>query len=311
MKVFVAGATGVIGRPLIPRLIQDGHEVIAMTRTPEKADALRERGAEPVICDALDADGLRRAVEGAAPEAVIHHLTNLPKAINPRRAGRDFAATDRLRVEGTGNLVAAARAAGARRVVAQSVAFLYPPNGSGLRTEEDALYTDAPPPFDRSMAALLALEGEVTRSADIDGVVLRFGFWYGPGTALAPDGSIAQMVRKRRYPVVGDGGGVFSFVHIDDVAEATAAGLDAASGIYNVVDDDPAPAREWLPAYAQAVGAPAPLRVPKWVARVLAGRYGAYVMTELAGASNEKAKRELGWAPLRPSWRQGFRDALG
>jgi 2-alkyl-3-oxoalkanoate reductase len=151
----------------------------------------------------------------------------------------------------------------------------------------------------------------VTRSEGIEGVVLRFGFWYGQGTAYAPDGSLAEMVRKRRYPVVGDGGGVFSFVHVEDVAGATAAALGAPPGIYNVVDDEPAPAREWLPAYAEALGAPAPRRVPSWVARIVAGRYGAYLMTELPGASNEKAKRELGWTPRRPSWRQGFRDALG
>jgi nucleoside-diphosphate-sugar epimerase len=311
MRIFVAGASGVIGRPLLPRLLADGHEVTAMTRTPAKADALRERGVEPVVCDALDPTGLKRAMAAASPQVVIDHLTDLPKAINPRRAGRDFAATDRLRAEGTANLVAAAREAGARRVVAQSVCFLYAPGGSDLRREQDPLYLDAPPPFDRSVAALAALEREVTRSEGIDGVVLRFGFWYGPGTAYGPDGSIAEMVRKRRYPVVGDGSGVFSLVHLDDVVEATVAGLESPPGIYNVTDDEPAPARDWLPAYADALGAPPPRRAPKWLARILGGAYSVYAMTQLPGASNEKARHELDWTPRHPSWRQGFRDALG
>jgi nucleoside-diphosphate-sugar epimerase len=311
VRLFFAGATGVVGRPLVPRLVADGHEVTAMTRTPAKAESLRERGAEPVVCDALDADSLARAVAEVRPEAVIHHLTDLPQAINPRRADRDFEANDRVREQGTRNLVQAARAAGARRVVAQTVAFFYAPGEPGLRTEEDPAFVDAPDPFDRSVAASLALEREVTGTEGIEGVVLRFGFWYGPGTAYAPDGSIAAMVRKRRYPLVGDGGGVSSFVHIDDVVEATVAALGALPGIYNVTDDDPAPAREWLPAYAEALGASPPRRVPTWLARIVAGRYAAYVMTELRGASNEKAKRELGWTPRHPSWRQGFREALG
>jgi nucleoside-diphosphate-sugar epimerase len=311
VRLFFAGATGVVGRPLVPRLVADGHEVTAMTRTPAKAEGLRSAGAEPVVCDALDADALARAVAEARPEAVIHHLTDLPQAINPRRADRDFEANDRVREQGTRNLVQAARAAGARRVVAQTVAFFYAPGEPGLRTEEDPAFVDAPEPFDRSVAASLALEREVTRTEGIEGVVLRFGFWYGPGTAYASDGSIAAMVRKRRYPLVGDGGGVSSFVHIDDVVEATVAALGAPRGIYNVTDDDPAPAREWLPAYAEALGASPPRRVPTWLARIVAGRYAAYLMTELHGASKAKAKRELGWTPRHPSWRQGFREALG
>ena len=277
-----------------------------MTRTPAKADALSERGAEPVVCDALDADALARAVAEARPEAVIHHLTDLPRAINPRRADRDFEANDRVRKEGTRNLVRAAHEAGARRIVAQTVAFFYAPGEPGLRTEDDPAFVDAPRPFDRSVAASLTLEQEVTGTQGIEGVVLRFGFWYGPGTAYAPDGSLAAMVRKRRYPLVGDGGGVSSFVHIGDVVEATVAALGAPPGIYNVADDDPAPAREWLPAYAEALGAPPPRRVPRWLARVVGGRYAAYLMTELPRASNAKAKRELGWELRYPSWRQGF-----
>jgi len=311
VRVFLAGASGVIGGPLVPRLVREGHEVTAMTRTPDKAGALRERGANPVVCDALDAEAVTRAMAAARPETVIHHLTDLPRAINPRRADRDFAANDRVRVEGTANIVAAARDSGARRVIAQSVAFLYAPGDPPLKTEKDPLFVDAPPPFDRSVNALLALEHEVTRAAGIEGVVLRFGFWYGPGTAYGQEGSIAEQVRKRRYPIVGGGGGVFSFVHVDDVVEATVAALDAPPGIYNVTDDDPAPARDWLPAYAEVLGAPPPRRAPRWLARLVAGRYAVYVMTELRGASNEKAKRQLGWTPIHPNWRQGFREALG
>ena len=311
MRVFLAGGSGVIGPPLVSRLAGDGHEVFAMTRTASKAQALRERGAEPVVCDALDADGLAAAVAEARPDAVIHHLTNIPQSLNPRRAGREFAANDRLRKEGTPNLVAAARAAGASRVVAQSVAFFYAPGEPRVKSEDDPLFAEAPAPFDRSVDALLALEGAVREAEGIDGVVLRFGFWYGPGTAYARDGALGRQVAARRFPVVGAGSGMFSFVHIDDVVEATVAALSGPPGTYNVTDDDPAPVREWLPVYADALGAPAPRRVPKLLARLVGGRYAVYLMTELGGASNEKAKRELRWTPAHPTWRDGFREALG
>ena len=310
MRLFVAGASGVIGPPLISRLAGDGHDLFAMTRTPGKAEALRESGAEPVVCDALDADGLSRAVAEARPDAVVHHLTNIPQRIDPRRADRDFADNDRLRTEGTANLVAAARAAGVSRVVAQSVAFFYAPGEPRVKSEEDPLFLEAPRPFDRSVNALLALESAVRETEGVEGVVLRFGFWYGPGTAYDRGGSTAHQVEARRFPVVGDGGGVFSFVHVDDVVAATVAALDGPPGTYNVTDDDPAPAREWLPAYAEALDAPPPRRVPRWLARTAAGPYAVHLMTDLAGASNEKAKRELGWAPAHPTWRDGFREAL-
>ncbi|MGZ5360544.1 MAG: NAD-dependent epimerase/dehydratase family protein [Solirubrobacterales bacterium] len=311
MRVFLAGASGVIGRSLVPRLVAHDQQVVAITRTPPKADSLRERGAEPAICDALDAEALERAMVEAVPDAVINHLTDIPRAVNPRRAAREFEANDRLRSEGTVNMVAAARAAGVRRIVAQSVAFFYAPGEPPIRTEDNPLFTDGPPPIDRSAAALQTLDAAVTQTDGVEGVVLRFGFWYGPGTVYASDGSTAEMVRKRRYPVVGNGAGVFSFVHIDDVVEATLAALDAPPGIYNVTDDDPAPAHEWLPAYAEALGAPRPRRVPALVARLAAGRFAVHLMTELNGASNEKAKRDLGWAPKHPSWRDGFTEALG
>lgn len=301
-----------IGRRLVPRLIEQGHEVVAMTRTPEKAGALREAGAEPVVCDTLDAAGLREAVVAAKPEAVVHQLTNLPQRMTPRAIKAGLAATNRVRTEGTANLIAAARAAGARRVVAQSIAFAYAPGGAGLREESDPLYIDAPAPFCDAVAAVAELERAVTNADGIEGVALRFGFWYGPGTAYAGDGYLAGEARRRRLPIVGRGSAVWSFVHVDDVASATIAALDRGQpGIYNVADDDPAPAREWTPAYAMAVGAKPPRRVPTLLVRLIAGRYAAYLATGLQGVSNLKAKRELAWRPRWPSWRQGFREALG
>ena len=312
MKVFLAGASGVIGRTLLPRLLEQGHEVSALTRTPDKARALRDAGANPVVADALNAEALRDAIVAAKPEAVIHHLTDLPQQMTPGSIKQGLAATDRVRTTGTANLLDAARAAGARRLVAQSIAFAYAPVGAGLKDESDPLYLDAPPPFNATVGAVAELERAVTNAEGIEGLALRFGFWYGPGTAYADDGHFASEARRRRLPIVGDGSAVFSFVHVDDVAGATIAALEGGEpGIYNVVDDDPAPAREWTPAFAEAVGAKRPLRLPVFVVRLVAGSYAAYLATGLRGASNEKAKRELGWTPRWPSWRQGFREALG
>jgi 2-alkyl-3-oxoalkanoate reductase len=312
VRVFFAGASGVIGRTLLPRLLEQGHEVAALTRTPDKAKPLREAGAEPVVADALDGDALREAVVSAKPEGVIHHLTDLPRRMTPGSIKEGLAATDRVRTAGSANLIDAARAAGARRLVAQSVAFAYAPRGAGLNDESDPLFLDAPDPFSDTVAAVAELERAVTNAEGIEGVALRFGFWYGPGTAYAGDGHFANEARRRRLPVVGDGSAVYSFVHVDDVAAATIAALESGEpGIYNIVDDDPAPTREWTPAFAKAVGAKRPFRMPTFVVRLAAGRYAAYLATELRGASNEKAKRALGWAPRWPSWRQGFREALG
>ena len=312
MKLFFAGASGSIGRALLPRLVDEGHAVTALTRTPDKAKALREAGADPAVADAMDAEALRRAVVEAAPEVVIHHLTDLPTRMTPGAIKEGLAATDRVRTTGTANLIAAAREAGARRVVAQSIAFAYAPRGPGLRQEGDPLFVDAPAPFNESVGAVAELERAVTNAEGLEGVVLRFGFWYGPGTAYARDGHFAHEARRRRLPVVGGGSAVWSFVHVDDVAGATIAALDGGDpGVYNVVDDDPAPTREWTPAFAEAVGAKRPFRLPTFVVRMAAGRYAAYLASELEGASNEKAKRELGWIPRWPSWRQGFREALG
>jgi nucleoside-diphosphate-sugar epimerase len=306
VRVFVAGATGVIGRRLVPLLVQAGHEVTGMTRSPRRAQALKEAGATPAVADALDARAVREAVEKARPEVVVHQLTDIPAALNPRRYGEQMAGNDRLRVEGTSNLVAAANGA---RFVAQSVAFAYRPTSEELWTEADPLYLDAPGGFRRSVLALAELERQV---AGTEGVVLRYGYFYGPGTGYTRDGPMAELVRKRRLPVVGRGGGTWSFIHVDDAARATLAALDpdTKAGVYNVVDDDPAPVRKWIPAFAQALGAPAPRRVPEWVARLAAGQLGVYFMTRLQGASNAKARLELSWEPAIPSWREGFRSAL-
>ncbi len=274
--------------------------------------ALREAGAVPVVCDVFDADGLRGAVERAQPEVVVHELTDLPPALDPRKLEEQAAGNDRIRTEGTRNLVAAAVAAGARRIVAQSIAFAYPPTGAGLKHEDDPLWDDAPWPWKRSVEALHELEDAVTKTEGIEGLVLRYGFFYGPGSAYGKGGFFEREVRRRRFPIVGRGSGVFSFIHVDDAADATVAAVErGAPGIYNVVDDEPAPWREWLPVYADAIGAKRPWRVPRFLARILAGEYGVMLATDLRGASNERAKAELGWAPRHASWRQGFRDSLG
>jgi nucleoside-diphosphate-sugar epimerase len=312
VKIFFAGATGVLGRRILPLLVKGGHEVTAMTRSEARIEGLRSAGATPVVCDVFDADALRDVVAAAAPQVVLHELTDLPPNIDPRKADEQTAGNDRIRTEGTKNLVAAALAAGASRMVAQSISFAYAPTGEPVKKEEDSLYDDAPWPFSRSVEALHALEGAVTQTEGIDGIVLRYGFFYGPGSSYASDGYWADQVRKRRFPIVGNGAGTFSYIHVDDAAAATVAAVQGGqTGIYNIVDDDPAPVREWLPVYAEAVGAKKPRRVPAFIARFVAGQYAVMLATQLRGASNAKAKRELGWTPRYASWRQGFREALG
>jgi nucleoside-diphosphate-sugar epimerase len=311
MRVFLAGATGVIGRRLVPLLLADGHEVTGMTRSADKLEQLRASGVEPVLADALDAAAVHAAVARAQPEAVIHQLTALPWRIDPRRIERDFALNDRLRSEGTQILVDAARAAGATRILAQSIAFAYAPGPSGtVHREQDPLLSDPPKSFKRSAEAVRELERTVLGA---DGVVLRYGYFYGPGSAMSRQGSMAQDLPRRRLPVVGGGAGVWSLIHIDDAARATVAALTHGRGgsAYNIVDDDPAPVSQWLPALAQALGAPRPLRVPALIARPLAGAYAVGAMTSAQGACNELAKRELGWQPQYASWREGFEVALG
>ena len=310
MRIFIGGATGAIGRPLVRRLVAAGHEVTGTTRSPGRADVLRAEGAEAVVVDALDRHALVQAVVAARPEAVVHQLTQIPADLNPRKLAEQFAATNRLRSEGTRNLVDAARAAGAQRVVAQSIAFSYRFDGE-LKTEDDPLMGDEGPADYRAVAHAVA---ELERTVlDAGGLVLRYGWFYGPGTGYAAsDGAIAATVRKRGFPIVGDGGGVYSFVHVEDAAAATVCAVERGDpGVYNVVDHDPAPVREWLPAYAEAIGAKPPRRVPALAARIAAGSWMTTAATKMRGASNEKARRELGWQPEHPSWRTGFRDAAG
>lgn len=310
MKVFVAGASGAIGRPLVPRLVAAGHQVTGMTRREQGAAAIRAAGAEAAVCDVFDAEALSAAVAAARPELVVHQLTALPAKLDITEKGV-YDANNRIRTEGTRNLVAAAREAGARRMVAQSVCFIYEPVAGWVCDEEDPPMRDAPGEFGGSVKATLELERQVLESG-LEGLVLRYGFFYGPGTGYASESHQASEVRRRRFPIVGKGEGVFSFVHIDDAAAATVAACErGAPGIYNVCDDDPAPLREWLPAYARAIGAKAPLRVPRLVARLVAGEGAVAFATTLRGASNAKAKGELGWHPEHPSWRQGFAETLG
>jgi nucleoside-diphosphate-sugar epimerase len=301
MRVFVAGATGVMGRRLLPALTSAGHEPIAMTRSPEKASALTAQGIEAVVCDAYDAPGLSRVVADARAEQVIHLLTDLPEDINMRRFEQEIASTGRLRREGTRNLLAAAQAAGVQRVIAESIAFAYAPEGDWVK-DEDAPLATAKLPF---VAEPLAdLERQVL---DAGGIVMRYGQLYGPGTSFTTDGSWAANLRRRRLPIVGAGSGVFSFLHVDDAASATVAALERQGpATYNVVDDDPAPIHDWVPVYARAVGAPAPWHAPAWVGRLAAGRIAVEMMNELRGASNARIKRELGWEPRYASWREGF-----
>jgi nucleoside-diphosphate-sugar epimerase len=311
MKVFVAGASGAIGRPLVRQLVAAGHEVTGTTRREERAAEIRAAGARAAVCDAFDRAALEAAVGEAAPEVVVNQLTSLPQRYVPRRASF-YEATNRVRGEAARNLIEAARAAGARRFLTQSISFLYAPEGGWVKDEEARPFEDAPGPFGPAVRVMLEHERQVAGSGDFDGLVLRYGQLYGPGTYFAPDGHIGREVSRRRFPVVGPGTGTFSFLHVEDAAAATVAALDhGAPGVYNVVDDEPAPLREWLPLYAEALGAKPPLRLPVWLVRLLAGSAVAASAVELRGASNAKAKRELSWAPRYPSWRQGFREALG
>ena len=311
MRVFVAGATGVIGRSLVPRLIEKGHSVTAMTRSPKRVPRLAALGAEPVVCDAYDAAGLVAALRRAAPDVVVHQLTALPAAIDPRRIEEHLAENDRIRVEGTRNLVRAATRVGTPRIVAQSVSFAYAPEGGPVKTEDARLWLDAPWPWRRTVEAVADLERQVSAADGLAGVVLRYGYFYGPGTAYGADGSVAELVRRRRLPIAGQGSGVFSFVHTDDAAEAAVAAIESdRSGIYNVVDDEPSPLREWLPVYAESLGAPRPRRVFSLLARLALGWYGFYSMTEQRGAANARARKELGWTPSFATWRTGFRAVL-
>ena len=313
MKVFVAGATGAVGKFLVPQLVKGGYEVIALTRSPRHVEALRAAGAEPAVADALDHDAIVQAIQRARPEVIIHELTALTGVKNFKKFDEEFAMTNQLRTEGTDNLLAGARAAGTRRFIAQSFGnWDYARSGSGLKTEESALDPNPPEQQQKSLAAIRYLEAAVTGAEDIEGIALRYGNLYGPGTSIALDGDIVATVRKRGLPLVGDGAGVWSFIHAEDAASAAVAAIEhGAPGVYNVCDDEPAPVSVWLPELARAVGAKPPFRVPVWLARPLIGEVGVSMMTQIRGASNAKARRELGWQPRYKTWREGFRKGLG
>ena len=312
MKILVAGATGALGRQLVPRLVAAGHTVTGMTRTPSKQEALRAMGATPLVADALDAEQVAQAIAEARPEVIVHQLTALPGALDVRHWDRDFALTNRLRTEGTDHLLSAARAVGVRKFVAQSYAGWPSARTGGLvKTEDDPLDPAPPRGMKQSFEAIVHLERAVVGADWTEGVVLRYGGFYGPGTNMGRGGEMVDMVRKRRFPLIGQAGGVWSFVHIEDAAEATVIAVERATrGIYNIVDDEPAAVAEWLPTVARVVGAPAPPKLPRFVARVLAGQAAVSLVTESRGASNDKARRVLGWEPTHPTWRTAFAQEL-
>ena len=312
MKIFVAGASGAIGKRLVPMLVAAGHDVVATTRSSRKLDALRAQGAEALVVDGLNREDVIKAVTSARPQAVVHQMTAVPPNLNLKRFDEDFALTNRLRTEGTSHLLAAARAAGARKLVAQSyTGWTNIRQGGRVKTEEDPLDPDPPAVMTRTRDALRELEGMVLDASDVEGTVLRYGNLYGPGTSLSGDAEIMELIRKRQFPIVGDGRGVWSFVHVDDAARATRLAIEhGAPGLYNIVDDDPAEVSVWLPETARILGAKPPFRLPSWIGRFVIGEAGVSMMTQARGASNAKAKRALGWQPEFASWRDGFRRGL-
>jgi nucleoside-diphosphate-sugar epimerase len=284
-----------------------------MTRSAEKQDGLRLLGATPAVADAFDQAAVAQAVAQARPEVVIHQMTGLAGVKSFRKFDNEFALTNRLRIEGTDHLIEAARAAGVGRFIAQSYGnWNYERTGSGFKRETDRLDPNPPANQRRSLEAIRYVEKNVTSAADLHGVVLRYGNFYGPGTSFGLDGDISKLVKKRQLPIIGDGGGVWSFIHLDDAASATVAAIErGAPGIYNIVDDEPVASAFWIPELARALGAKPPRRVPTWIGRIAAGEVGVSMMTQIRGASNAKAKRELAWQPRYASCREGFRTGLG
>ncbi|MGH3463631.1 MAG: NAD-dependent epimerase/dehydratase family protein [Kribbellaceae bacterium] len=314
MKIFIAGASGAIGSQLVPQLVARGHEVVGTTRSAAKTGTLRALGAEPVIVDVLDPDAVADVVAKAEPEVIVHQATALAGPLSMRNVKRMAAATNRLRSEGTDHLLAAGRAVGVDRFVAQSNFAMLERAGGPVADESGRIEPNPPADGKEAADAMRHLEEAVTGITWADGIVLRYGGFYGPGTGIeaAPDAVMAGLIRKRRFPIVGGGGGVWSMVHIVDAASATVAAIERGKpGIYHVADDEPAPVRDFLPVLARALGAKPPRRVPAWVARLLAGRAAVDTMTRVRGISSEKAKRELGWTLQYPSWRTGFTEGLG
>ncbi len=307
MRVFIAGAAGAIGKRLVPPLVARGHEVTATTRSARKLEQLRSLGAEALVVDGLDAVAVGEAVAGAEPDAIVHQMTALAGKADLKHFDRWFARTNELRTKGTEHLLTAAKAVGVERFVAQSyTGWTNVREGGMVKSEEDPLDPKPAKAQTESLAAIRFLE-EAVLAAPLEGIVLRYGGFYGPGASE----DLVELIRKRKMPIVGDGGGVWSWIHIDDAARATVAAVEHGKrGIYNIVDDEPARVSEWLPCLAEVVGAKAPMRLPVWFGRLVAGEVVVGLMTEARGASNSKAKRALGWQPEWPSWRQGFRDGL-
>lgn len=313
MRIFVAGASGAVGKRLVPLLVRRGHHVIATTRTPTNLGVLEAMSAKPVLMDGLDGAAVAHAVADAGPDVVVHQMTALANVRSLRRFDHEFALTNRLRTDGTRLLLDAAVQCGAHRLVVQSFTGWTLGRVPGwVRTEEDPLEPHPPAAMRETLQAIRTLEQLVTSATSLNGVVLRYGAFYGPGTSLGRGGDLIRAVQARRLPVIGDGGGMWSFSHVDDVAEATALAIEGApTGIYHVVDDEPATVATWLTELASILGAPPPWRVPSWVGYLALGAAGVRVMTETRGSSNAKAKAMLEWAPIWPSWRDGFRSGLG
>jgi 2-alkyl-3-oxoalkanoate reductase len=311
MRVFVAGATGAIGSRLIRLLVSSGHSVVGLTHTPAKAGVIKRAGAEAAVADALNRAAIVVAVTSAKPDVIVHEMTSINAASDLRRFDRSFAATNRLRSQGLDNLLAAAKQAGTSRIIAQSFCgWPYARRGSPVKSEDDPLDPDPPRELRRTLAAIRYLENALTAAPGVAGLVLRYGAFYGRGTGLF-DGPLIDRLRRRAVPLIDDGNGWWSFLHIYDAAAATAIAVGrGAPGIYNIVDDEPAPVREWLPALAAMLGARPPRRIPKWLARVAAGEHVVVLMTEACAGSNSKAKRDLGWHPTHASWRRGFAEVL-
>ncbi|KRA39166.1 MULTISPECIES: NAD-dependent epimerase/dehydratase family protein [unclassified Nocardioides] len=315
MRIFIAGATGALGSRLVPLLTTAGHEVFGTSRNEAGRATIDALGATGIVMDPLDVDSVHAAVAEAKPDVVVHQLTALSALSgNMKKWDQDFAMTNRLRIEGTDHLLAAARASGVRRFVAQSYGghWTNERTGGPVKTEADPLVEDPGKEARQTLRAIKHVEEAVMAAPGIEGVVLRYGNFYGPGNALSRDGEMGEMVRRAKFPVVGGGGGVWSWIHIDDAATATVAAIERGEpGIYNVVDDDPAPLAEWLPYLAEQLDGKKPMRLPAWLARPLIGQFGLALMTTVRGSSNAKARRELDWAPQLSSWREGFRTGIG
>jgi len=312
MKVFVTGGTGALGKFLLPQLLENGHEVVALTRSADKAELIERTGVTSVIADPLNKQQLTAAVRRAEPEVIIHELSALSGVGNFRKFDQEFALTNRFRTEVTDTLLAAARTIGTRRFIAQSFCgWPYAKKGGPVKTEEDPLDPKPPESFTKTLAGIRYLEEKMRSTTFLEGVALRYGTFYGPGNSIGKGGAVYKTVRRRQLPIIGGGGAIWSFIHTMDAARATVAAIShGAPGVYNIVDDEPAKVSVWLPALARAIGAKPPYRIPHWLGELLVGKAGVAMMTQIRGCSNAKAKQELNWKPVYSSWRVGFVDGL-